>query len=158
MTAAFDAADEGMLFIDEAYTLVRGGENDFGREAIDQIVKLIEDRRDRVVLVVAGYPGEMDAFLAPTPACVPAAHGDRVPRLRRRVVIVQKLRRPAALPPHPRRCPKRCGLLDAVPRSKGSATHGLARNVFEAAINRHAARVIALDGSRRGRTQHPRGR
>ncbi|MCZ7631823.1 MAG: AAA family ATPase [Microthrixaceae bacterium] len=67
VTAAFDSADEGMLFIDEAYTLVRGGENDFGREAIDQIVKLIEDRRDRVVLVAAGYPNEMQDFLNANP-------------------------------------------------------------------------------------------
>ena len=67
VTARFDEADEGMLFIDEAYTLARGGENDFGREAIDQIVKLMEDRRDRVVLVVAGYTDEMADFVAANP-------------------------------------------------------------------------------------------
>ena len=67
VTARFDEADEGILFIDEAYTLARGGENDFGREAIDQIVKLMEDRRDRIVLVVAGYTGEMATFLDANP-------------------------------------------------------------------------------------------
>ena len=67
VTARFDEADEGILFIDEAYTLARGGEGDFGREAIDQIVKLMEDRRDRIVLVVAGYTGEMATFLDSNP-------------------------------------------------------------------------------------------
>ena len=78
-------ADEGMLFIDEAYTLARGGENDFGREAIDQIVKLMEDRRDRVVLVVAGYPDEMDGVprRQPRPA-VALPHRHRLPRLHHR--------------------------------------------------------------------------
>ena len=44
--AAFDRAEGGVLLIDEAYSLARGGENDFGREAIDTVVKLVEDRRD----------------------------------------------------------------------------------------------------------------
>ena len=54
---------EGVLLIDEAYSLVRGGERDFGREAIDAIVKLIEDRRDRIVVVMAGYPDEMEELI-----------------------------------------------------------------------------------------------
>ena len=65
--ARFDEADEGVLLIDEAYALVRGGERDFGREAIDTIVKLIEDRRDRIVVVMAGYPDEMDELIASNP-------------------------------------------------------------------------------------------
>ncbi len=63
----FDRADEGLLLIDEAYALARGGGNDFGREAIDTLVKLIEDRRDRVVVVVAGYPDEMGELIAANP-------------------------------------------------------------------------------------------
>ena len=56
-----------MLFIDEAYTLARGGENDFGREAIDAIVKLMEDHRGDVAVVVAGYPDEMATFVDANP-------------------------------------------------------------------------------------------
>ena len=67
MLARFDEADQGVLLIDEAYSLVRGGERDFGREAIDAIVKLIEDRRDRIVVVMAGYPDEMEELIASNP-------------------------------------------------------------------------------------------
>ena len=67
VVARFDEADGGMLLIDEAYSLVRGGERDFGREAIDTIVKLIEDRRDRIVVVMAGYPEEMGELIDANP-------------------------------------------------------------------------------------------
>lgn len=57
----------GVLFIDEAYSLARGGEKDFGKEAIDTLVKAMEDHRDEFVLILAGYPQEMDAFLRVNP-------------------------------------------------------------------------------------------
>ena len=65
--AMFDRADQGMLLIDEAYSLVRGGERDFGLEAVDTIVKLVEDRRDRLVVIMAGYPDEMRVLVDANP-------------------------------------------------------------------------------------------
>lgn len=60
-------AQGGILFIDEAYSLGRGGEKDFGKEAIDTLVKHMEDKQHEFVLILAGYSREMDYFLTLNP-------------------------------------------------------------------------------------------
>ena len=62
-----DKAAGGLLFIDEAYSLKTGNDNDFGQEAIETLLKLMEDRREDLVVVVAGYPVEMKKFLESNP-------------------------------------------------------------------------------------------
>ncbi|WP_147339672.1 AAA family ATPase [Actinomadura spongiicola] len=59
-----DEAEGGVLFIDEAYSLAQGGENDFGREVIDTLVPAMENRRGRFVVILAGYTADMERMMA----------------------------------------------------------------------------------------------
>lgn len=62
-----DSAIGGVLFIDEAYSLVNGGKNDFGTEAISTLLKRMEDDRKQLVVILAGYGNEMQAFIDSNP-------------------------------------------------------------------------------------------
>lgn len=66
--AIIKKAMDGVLFIDEAYTLARSiGENDYGQEAIDILLKRMEDHRDELIVIVAGYKAEMNGFINSNP-------------------------------------------------------------------------------------------
>ena len=58
---------DGILFIDEAYSLVKPSERDLGHEAIEALLRFMEDNRDRFVVIAAGYPNEMRAFIGSNP-------------------------------------------------------------------------------------------
>lgn len=62
-----DQALDGILFIDEAYALAGGGANDFGRNAIDTILKRMDDDRDRLIVIAAGYTNKMQTFINSNP-------------------------------------------------------------------------------------------
>ena len=71
VTEVVKSALGGILFIDEAYALARKGmDNDFGKEVIDTLVKLMEDNRDDLVVIVAGYTDEMHDFLTSNPGLI----------------------------------------------------------------------------------------
>lgn len=57
----------GIIFIDEAYTLSQGGEKDFGQEAIATLVKAMEDHRQDLIVILAGYSNEMEHFIRSNP-------------------------------------------------------------------------------------------
>ena len=148
VTEVFDRADQGVLVIDEAYALVRGSESDFGREAIDAIVKLVEDRRDRVVVIAAGYPDEMQAFVEANPGL-----RSRFPRTidfpdyttDDLVAIFRAICEKGHYVPSDEALEAVRARLDAVPRSKGFGNGRLVRNLFEAAVARQARRIVDLD-------------
>ena len=148
VVAAFDRAEGGLLLIDEAYSLARGGENDFGREAIDAVVKLVEDRRDRLVVILAGYPDEMDALVAANPGMrsrfpktihFPDYDDDDL------LAIVESL---GAGNHYVLDDPARETVLAwfaAQPRGHGFGNGRLARNLFEAAVANQATRLVAVE-------------
>jgi SpoVK/Ycf46/Vps4 family AAA+-type ATPase len=91
----------GVLFIDEAYRLTPGGErssNDFGREAVDTLVPLMEDLRDRLCVIVAGYRRETERFIASNPGLVGRIGKQNIIDFRNYTVgeLVEILRRMAA--------------------------------------------------------------
>ncbi len=61
--AIIDSALDGVLFIDEAYSLVQSSQNDYGNEAISTLLKRMEDDRERLVVILAGYSKEMEEFI-----------------------------------------------------------------------------------------------
>jgi Cdc6-like AAA superfamily ATPase len=142
----FESALGGVLLIDEAYALARGTERDFGIEAIDTLVKLVEDHRDEVVVIVAGYPDEMEQFVASNPGL-----RSRLPRTihfpdyttHELVAIFESL-----CERHHYRCDDgaRAAVrqrFDEDPRGKGFGNGRLARNLFERAIAVQASRIVA---------------
>jgi len=146
--AAFDRARGGVLFIDEAYALApEDGGRDFGREAIDTLVKLMEDHRDEVVVIVAGYTAEMERFLAANPGL-----SSRFSR----TVTFPDYSAPELLEIARAQCAEHeyelaeataGALLDhfaAIDRSAGFGNGRTARQVFETMVERHAMRVAQL--------------
>jgi hypothetical protein len=148
VVAAFDEADQGVLLVDEAYSLARGGENDFGREAIDTLVRLVEDRRDRVVVILAGYPDEMAALVDANPGME-----SRFPRTihfpdyddDELLAIFESLGRQGHyLLDEPARAAVRAWLA-AQPRDRGFGNGRLVRNLFESVVANQASRLVAID-------------
>ena len=143
-----DRATGGVLLVDEAYALARGGENDFGREAIDTLVKVVEDRRDDLVVIAAGYPEEMADFIGANPGLAsrfpktiyfPDYSDDDL------WAIFESIGEKAGYHPDESAEEKVREWFASVPRDKGFGNGRLARNLFEDAVGRQAGRVVTLE-------------
>ncbi|MFD9391373.1 right-handed parallel beta-helix repeat-containing protein [Streptomyces sp. NPDC060000] len=145
---AFQRAHGGVLFIDEAYALSpEDAGRDFGKEAIDTLVKLMEDHRDSVVVIVAGYTAEMERFLSVNPGVASRfsrtiTFGDYGPDELLRIVEQQAEEHEYRLGP---------GTADALlkyftelPKGPAFGNGRTARQTFEAMVERHASRVAQV--------------
>ncbi|MFF3457519.1 right-handed parallel beta-helix repeat-containing protein [Streptomyces sp. NPDC002730] len=145
---AFDRARGGVLFIDEAYALSpEDSGRDFGKEAIDTLVKLMEDHREAVVVIVAGYTAEMERFLSVNPGVASRfsrtiTFSDYVPEELLRIVEQQA-------DDHEYRLGTGTGeallkYFTALPKGPAFGNGRTARQTFESMVERHAGRVAAL--------------
>ena len=147
VSAVVEKALGGILLVDEAYALARGDDRDFGQEAIDTLVKRMEDHRDDLVLIVAGYTEEMETFIESNPGLrsrfpktihFPDYSTDELVAIFRIFCDKAAYRLTSAAEARLRE------LLDACPRDKGFGNARHARNLFEAAVARHAGRVVDM--------------
>jgi hypothetical protein len=146
--AAFRRALGGVLFIDEAYALVPDGRGtDFGQEAISTLVKLMEDHRDEVVVIVAGYPDQMQRFIGANPGLASRftrtlTFEDYIPAELVDIVAHQARTHQYQLPG-----PTRSALaafFAAASHGKGFGNGRFARKVFQEMTERHAQRIADL--------------
>ena len=146
--AVLESALGGTILIDEAYSLARGGENDFGREAIDALVKFMEDHRDDLAVVVAGYPNEMQQLIDTNPGLesrftrtleFPDYTADELVRIFELIAGRQEYH----LAPEAR--DRLVEVIDAEPRGRGFGNARFVRNVFEQAVSIQAVRLADVE-------------
>ncbi|MER5553713.1 right-handed parallel beta-helix repeat-containing protein [Streptomyces sp. NPDC002793] len=145
---AFDRARGGVLFVDEAYALSpEDSGRDFGREAIDTLVKLMEDHRDAVVVIVAGYTHEMARFLTVNPGVASRfsrtiTFSDYEPDELLRIVQQQSDEHEYSLAEGTGEALLK--YFTALPKGPAFGNGRTARQTFESMVERHAGRVAQL--------------
>ena len=148
VSEVFTSALGGVLLIDEAYALAQGGDSDFGHEAIATLVKLIEDHRDDVVVIAAGYPEEMEEFVDSNPGL-----RSRFPKTiyfadytdDELVLIFESLCAKSRYQCDEGARSKLQAFFRVQERGRGFGNGRLARNLFEDAVARQASRLVQLE-------------
>jgi type VII secretion ATPase EccA len=150
---AIRRALDGVLFIDEAYALARGGQYrgaDFGPEAIETLLKRMEDHRHRLVVIVAGYPRLMHEFLDSNPGLrsrfarelvFPDYSNDELVSITRRFAADNEYRLADGAEAELRR------IFERAPRGEGFGNARYARTIFEQALNAQALRLAGVSGA-----------
>jgi Holliday junction resolvasome RuvABC ATP-dependent DNA helicase subunit len=142
----------GILFIDEAYALTKAEASgqDFGQEAVDTLVKLMEDHRDDLIVIVAGYGNEMTRFISSNPG-LPS----RFPRTihfpdygtDELIAIFQGMCQRGQYQPSADALDVLRQYLAGLPRTREFGNGRLVRNLFEAALARQASRIVESGSS-----------
>ena len=144
----------GVLFIDEASSLASGGENAFGRAAIETLLKAMEAPRDELVVIVAGYDGPMETFIHSNPGLesrfnkyihFPDYKGPELMAMFR----LQCEKNGYTLPPETEKAAQE--LFDRLydERDENFGNGRTVRNLFEDAVSRQADRVAAIENPSR---------
>jgi hypothetical protein len=144
VSAAVQRALGGVLFIDEAYSLVQDTTRDFGHEAVATLLKLMEDHREELVVIAAGYPAEMRRFLDANPG-----FSSRFARVvsfpdyddGELVAIFDRFVRHAGLELDPAAHVLFARWVPAIPRDRSFANGRTVRNLFERALGAQALRL-----------------
>ncbi|MFG2005435.1 AAA family ATPase [Spirillospora sp. NPDC048911] len=146
--AAVDSALGGVLFVDEAYSLAPAGsdQRDFGHEAVAELIKLMEEHRSDLVVIVAGYEGEMELFLKSNPGLA-----SRFPKVLRfpdysddeLITIFEYMSAEQGFTLADGVLAGVRGLLAAAPRDSSFGNARLIRNILEDAISRQGQRIAA---------------
>jgi AAA+ superfamily predicted ATPase len=139
----------GVLFIDEAYTLTSGGGNDFGREAVETLLKLMEDHRDDLIVIVAGYTERMQEFLDSNPGLRSrfSKHlhfDDYDPAQLARIFHTFCRKADFALSPAADAELAKIFEILSTTRDETFGNARLARNLFETTVNKQANRIVSL--------------
>ncbi|WDI34533.1 AAA family ATPase (plasmid) [Entomospira nematocerorum] len=142
-------AMDGILFIDEAYALSQGNQHDFGREAIDTLVKLMDDHRDRLVVILAGYSSNMHQFLQVNPGLK-----SRFPNIMEfpdyqaseLMQIAESLYRSKGYELTQQAREKLSLILETASNTEWFGNGRYVRNIYEASVNRQSLRLSHVAG------------
>lgn len=144
--AKIQSALGGVLFVDEAYTLARNKHDSFGLEAIDTLVKGMEDHRDQLVVILAGYTNEMETFLKSNPGLRSrfpfiVEFPDYTPKEMMDILLIQAKQRDYVIDSS-----AHGGLIELfarkqIPGRNDSGNGRLVRNLMEEAIRKQSVRI-----------------
>jgi hypothetical protein len=149
--AKIDEALDGVLFIDEAYTMIdESGQDQYGREAVQTLLKRMEDQRDRLVVILAGYPVEMNKMIRSNPGLSSRVgttmhFDDYPPEALCRIFELIAKKAKYSLPTESRRLLLRGFTYLYVKRDRHFGNGRCSRNSFERSVRRLANRLAVID-------------
>ena len=147
---AVKRAMDGVLFIDEAYSLAQEGQDDYGAEAVTELVRLMEEHRDRLIVIAAGYSDEMKRFIHSNPGLesrfktfieFPDYEGEELQ------AILGRMFEEAGCRLSMDAMVKATELMMSLKRGKGFGNGRAVRNIFEECLARQAVRLDEREGS-----------